>query len=106
VAAEGLVQSWSAIAAGLLKPGGTLGLIYRADALPEVLDALSPSFGGVSILPVHAKESAAAIRILVTGRRGSRAPFGIVSGLVLHQADGAWTPRADAILRGEAELTI
>ena len=106
VAAEGLVQSWLAAAAALLKPGGTVGLIYRADALPEVLDALSPQFGGVSVLPVHPKESAAAIRILVTARRGSHAPFAIMPGLVLHQADGMWTPRADAILRGAAELAV
>ena len=30
-----------------LKPGGTLGLIHRADALAEVLDALAGKFGGV-----------------------------------------------------------
>ena len=106
VAAEGLIQSWSASAAAWLKPGGMLGLIHRADALADVLDALSHHFGGIQILPVHPTESAAAIRILVAAKRGSRAPLALLPGLVLHQADGKWTPRVDTILRGQAELPI
>jgi tRNA1(Val) A37 N6-methylase TrmN6 len=106
VAAEGLIQSWSASAAAWLKPGGMLGLIHRADALSDVLDALSHHFGGVQVLPVHPTESAAAIRILVTAKRGSRAPLALRPGLVLHEPDGTWTPRADAILRGQAELAL
>jgi tRNA1(Val) A37 N6-methylase TrmN6 len=104
VAAEGLIQSWSTSAAAWLKPNGILGLIHRADAVRDVLEALSRHFGGIKILPVHPAESAAAIRILVTAKRGSRAPAAILPGLVLHQAEGAWTPRADAILRGQGEL--
>ncbi len=106
VASEGLLASWSATAAALLEPGGALGLLHRADALPEVLDALSRHYGGICIWPVHPSEAAAASRILVTARRGSRAPSRIMPGLVLHQEAGAWTPRADAILRGLAELGI
>lgn len=106
VAAEGLLESWAATAAALLKPGGVLGLIHRADALPGTIDALSLRFGDLRVLPVHPSESGAATRILVTARRGSRAPFALLPGLVLHQAGGAWTPRADAILRGQAELAL
>ena len=73
--------------------------------LPEVLDALSaPVRRHPRICPFTRRNQRAAIRILVTARRGSRAPLAIMPGLVLHQADGAWTPRADAILRGKAEL--
>lgn len=106
VAAEGLLKSWAATAAALLKPGGVLGLIHRADALPETIDALSRRFGDLRVLPVHPSESGSASRILVTARRGSRAPFALLPGLVLHQAGGAWTPRAEAILRGQAELAL
>lgn len=104
VAGEGLLEAWSATAAALLKPGGALGLIHRADALPEVLDALSRQFGGARIRPVHPSEERPATRILVTARRGSNAPLDILPGLVLHREGGDWTPHADAILRGRAEL--
>jgi tRNA1(Val) A37 N6-methylase TrmN6 len=104
VAADGLIGAWTARAAALLKPGGALGLIHRAAALADVLQALSPHFGGVRVLPVHPKAGAAASRILVTARRGARAPLTLAPGLVLHATGGAWTPEAGAVLRGEAEL--
>jgi tRNA1(Val) A37 N6-methylase TrmN6 len=104
VAPAGTLRAWCATAATLLKPAGTLGLIHRADAIAEVLDSIGGKFGDARILPVHPTESEAAIRILVTARLGSRAPPALLPGLVLHQPGGAWTPRADAILRGQAEL--
>jgi tRNA1(Val) A37 N6-methylase TrmN6 len=104
VAAEGLLRGWVATAAALLKPGGTLALIHRAEALADVLGALSPQFGGVRVIPVHPAIDAVASRILVTGRRGRRSPLAIAPGVVLHEAGGAWTPVADAVLRGAAEL--
>ncbi len=105
VGAEGLLADWSRAAAALLRPGGALGLIDRAEALANVLQALSPGFGGIRILPVHPRAGAAASRILVTALRGRRTPLTILPGLVLHTDGGAWTPEGDALLRGEAELT-
>jgi tRNA1(Val) A37 N6-methylase TrmN6 len=104
VAPAGTLKAWCAAAAALLKRGGMLGMIHRADALGEVLDAVEGKFGSAAILPVHPKESEAAIRILVTARRGSHAPLTLLPGFVLHQSGGAWTPLADAILRGRTEL--
>ena len=105
VASSGLLKSWTASAAALLAPGGRLGFIHRADALAEVISVVSDGFGGVRIWPVYPSENVAASRILVAARRRSRAPLAIMPGIVLHQADGSWTERADDILRGKAELT-
>ena len=106
VGAEGLIAAWSAAAATLLRRGGTLGLIHRAEALQTVLSALSPQFGGIRVIPVHPAAGAPATRILVTALRGRRTPLSIAPGLVLHATGGAWTPEADALLRGEAELPL
>jgi tRNA1(Val) A37 N6-methylase TrmN6 len=105
MAEPGSLGAWIARAASILAPGGRLGLIYRGDALRDVLGELPAGFGAVRIWPVHPSESSAAGRVLVTARRGSRAPLAIMPSLVLHQSDGAWTPRADEILRGKAELS-
>ncbi len=104
IARDGLLAAWAAAAAALLKPGGTIGMIHRAEALAEVLQALSPDFGGALVRPVHPKAGAAASRVLVTARRGRRSPLAILPGLTLHAAGDAWTPEADALLRGETEL--
>src|SRR5215475_227210 len=52
-AAPAMLAAWVKTAARLLRPRGTLSLIWRADGLPEVLAALAGGFGGIEILPVH-----------------------------------------------------
>jgi tRNA1(Val) A37 N6-methylase TrmN6 len=97
-----LLDAWRRTAAALLRAGGTLGVIHRAEALPAVLDAVSVAFGGIRILPAHPTAGAPASRIVVTAARASRAPLTLLPGLVLHEAGGAWTNEADDILRGNA----
>ena len=43
----GTLAAWIKAAARLLRPGGTLTLIWRADGLADVLRALDAAFGGV-----------------------------------------------------------
>jgi tRNA1(Val) A37 N6-methylase TrmN6 len=99
------LAGWCRTAAGLLKPGGSLGLIHRASALPAILAALPGRFGEAVILPVHPSATAPATRVLVRARRGSRGPLSLAPGLVLHREDGGWTELADALLRGERALS-
>ena len=87
-----------------MKAGGRLALIHRADALGEVLKALDAAFGAISVLPVYPRSGQAATRILVSAVRGARAPLVILSGFVLHQADGRWTQEAEDVLNGSRGL--
>jgi tRNA1(Val) A37 N6-methylase TrmN6 len=104
VAAEGALAAWCLAAAELLAPGGRLGLIHRAEALAEILNALAGRFGDIRILPVHPSESLGASRVLVRARRGSGAPLRLGPPLFLHGDGSTWTEAADAILRGRADL--
>jgi tRNA1(Val) A37 N6-methylase TrmN6 len=104
VAETETLAGWCRTAARLLKGRGRLGLIHRASALPRVLEVLAGRFGDVRVRPVHPHASDPASRILVTAIRGSQAGTKLLPGLVLHQATGAWTAEADAILRGRAEI--
>jgi tRNA1(Val) A37 N6-methylase TrmN6 len=104
VATEGLLEAWVSTASRLVKGGGWLGLIHRPEGLPEILNALGGSFGAIRIHPVHPSREKPAIRILVQARRGSRGALKLMPGLILHQEEGAWTPEADAILRGRTAL--
>lgn len=99
-AGERPLMAWLGAAAALLAPGGDLTMIHRADCLPAVLAACEGRFGDVAILPVHPRRAGAATRILVRGRKGSRAPLRLFPGLVLHEDDGRFTARAEAIHRG------
>jgi tRNA1(Val) A37 N6-methylase TrmN6 len=94
----GKLTDWVGAARRLLRPGGVLTLIFRADGLPALID-LVDGFGGVAVMPVHPKPGAAAIRVLLAGVKGSRAPFTIREGLVLAGSDGTPTAQTEAILR-------
>jgi tRNA1(Val) A37 N6-methylase TrmN6 len=102
----GLLQRWIASAAWLLKRGGVLTLIWRADELEEVLGALAGAFGGLVVLPVEPRESAAAIRVLVRAVKGGAAKPVHLPALVLNDAQGRPTQGAEAVLRGGQPLTL
>lgn len=89
-------------AAAVLRPGGTLTLIHRADRPAELLAAMEGRFGGLAVRPVHPKPGTAAVRLIVTGVKGSRAPAAILPGLVLQDGEGRATGEAEKVLR-EAE---
>jgi tRNA1(Val) A37 N6-methylase TrmN6 len=102
----GTLVGWIKTAARLLRPGGTLTMIWRADGLAAVLQALDAAFGAVTLLPVHSKAGAPAIRILVRAAKASRAPLMLLPGLVLNDSAGVPTAQAEAVLRGGAVLPL
>jgi tRNA1(Val) A37 N6-methylase TrmN6 len=98
------LQAWIVAALALLAPGGRFQLVHRSEALRTILAAFGRRLGAVAVRPVHPRSEADAIRILVGGIKGSKAPMRILPGLVLHEASGAFTPLAEALHRGEVFL--
>jgi tRNA1(Val) A37 N6-methylase TrmN6 len=92
------IDIWVHAARRLLKPGGTLTLIWRAEDLSGVLAALSRGFGRVAVMPVHPGAGSAAIRVLVGAVKGAKTPLKLLPGLNLEEAD--------AVLRGERALNV
>jgi tRNA1(Val) A37 N6-methylase TrmN6 len=105
-AAPGLLERWTPTAAWLLKPRGTLTLIWRADALGAVLSALKGEFGSIGVLPVFARAGEPAIRVLVRADKDGRGPLRDYAGLVLNEADHKPTRAAEAVLRGGGILAM
>jgi tRNA1(Val) A37 N6-methylase TrmN6 len=97
---------WIHAARRLLRPGGTLTLIWRADGAADVLAALGRGFGGIAVLPVHPRSDTAAIRVLVKAEKGSAAPLTLLPAFVLNGDAGRATPQAEAVLRGEETLAF
>jgi tRNA1(Val) A37 N6-methylase TrmN6 len=99
------LSRWIDRAAFLLAPSGTLTLIWRADGLADVLSAAA-AFGGIVVLPVFPRPGAAAIRIIVSASKGSRAPLVLLPGLTLNDAEGKPSAAAEAVLRDGAALAL
>ena len=98
--AQGGLEPWLRTCVDLLKAHGRLGLVHRADALPACLAILRNRVGSIAVRPVQSRADRPAIRILVTGVKGSRGPFSLLPPLVLHDETGRFTPEAEALHRG------
>lgn len=106
VGAPGLLARWIGAAAWLLKPHGTLTLIWRADGLDEVLDGLRPTFGSIAVLPVLPREMAPAIRVVVRAVKAHVGPQLSYAPLVLNDEHNRPTAAAEGVLREGKTLNI
>jgi tRNA1(Val) A37 N6-methylase TrmN6 len=98
--------TWIDAAARLLRPGGIVTVIFRADGVADLLNALGGEFGAIALLPVHGKPGEPAIRVIVGAVKGSGALPAILPGLVLAEEDGTPTQAAEAVLRHGAALPL
>ena len=87
-------------------PRATVTLIHRAGHLGLLLEVLKGRFGGLTIYPLFPKRGLPASRVIVQGRKNSRAAIRLLPGLVLHEEGGAYTAEAEAVLREGAALRL
>ena len=106
VAREATLQNWVHAARRILKSGGALMLIWRADGIAEVIAALDRGFGSLAIQPVHGETGAPAIRILVRAVKGGRAPTQILPALMLRDESGLPNKEVSEILAGNGVLAL
>jgi tRNA1(Val) A37 N6-methylase TrmN6 len=106
MADKGTLERWVDSARRLLKSGGALTLIWRADAIAEVLAALGRGFGSLAIQPVHADAARPAIRVLVRAVKGGKAPARILAGAMLNDESGLPNKELAEILAGKGVLRL
>jgi tRNA1(Val) A37 N6-methylase TrmN6 len=95
----GALDSWVRFLATFTAPKGRINLIHMPQALSELLPLLDRRFGAITLFPLFPKEGEPAVRVIVQARKGSRAGMRLLQGLVLHEADGSYTGKAEAVLR-------
>lgn len=109
---EATLADWVGAALARLKPRGWVTVIHRAERVPELLRLLDGPAGAIALMPLAPRAGRPAKRVIVQARKASRAPFRLLSPLVLHagpahlcDADD-FTPEATAILRGARALDL
>ena len=102
--AAGSLEAWLRFMARVAAGDARMTMIHRADAVGEVLAAIGARFGALCVLPVHPREGEPAHRIIISGRKGSRAPLQILPGLVLHGPGNVFLADVQAVLRDGAML--
>jgi tRNA1(Val) A37 N6-methylase TrmN6 len=106
MAGPGMLKSWIDAARRILKSGGVLSLIWRADGLAEVLAVLERGFGSLAILPVHGDGEKPAIRVLIRAVKGGKAPARIHLGLVLNNESAVPNKKVADIIAGNLALPL
>jgi tRNA1(Val) A37 N6-methylase TrmN6 len=97
---------WIRFALTMVKSKGTVTFIHRADRIDAVLGQIVGRAGEVVVFPLWPGQGRAASRILVRARKQVAAPARLAVGLVLHEADGRFSPAAEAVLRGGEALAL
>jgi tRNA1(Val) A37 N6-methylase TrmN6 len=106
VATAATLETWIHAARRILKSGGVLTLIWRADGLAEVLAALDRGFGNLAILPVHGDAKKPAIRVLVRAVKGGKAPTQMHAALMLNNESTMPNKQVQDILAGKGVLPL
>lgn len=93
---------WLDVAAGALKPAGSLTLIHRHDRLEEAAGhLLRLGWGDIAV-----KALPPAPRLLIRARRADRSNLRQSPPLVLHRSGGGYTEAAEAVLRHGAPIVF
>jgi len=96
---EAGLDQWCRAAARFAKSNGRLAIIHRPAALPDLLQALDGRFGALVVSPLFSHAGEPAHRVLIEGVKGSRAPFQLAAGFVIHDSDDRFTAGAEGVLR-------
>jgi len=101
---ETVLKDWIDAGFRNIKSGGSLTMIHRADMSDKIIAGLGKRFGAVEIIPLYPKTGQEAKRVIIRAIKDRKTPARLHAGLILHEADGAYTARADAILRDGAAI--
>ncbi|MBB4505668.1 tRNA1(Val) (adenine(37)-N6)-methyltransferase [Rhizobium johnstonii] len=100
---DGLFESWIRTAGAIMIPGGQMSLIARPQSIAEIVAACGRRFGGIEITAIHPRPGENAVRILVTGIKGSRARLSLRAPLVMHkEGSHKFSPLVDDFNNGRA----
>jgi tRNA1(Val) A37 N6-methylase TrmN6 len=95
------LEGWIKAMLHAAKPRAPVILIHRAAELARLLSQLDRQAGDITVLPIASKADEPARRVLVRARKGlKRGPLTLLPPLVSHDAAGARTPAAQAIVEG------
>jgi tRNA1(Val) A37 N6-methylase TrmN6 len=98
--AEAGLEDWAGALARGLVHRGMASMILPAARFGQAAAALrGAGCGSLTMLPLWPRAGVAAKRVILQAIKGGRGPDRLLSGLVLHEADGSFTAAAEAVLR-------
>ncbi len=100
------LDAWIKFCLLMLKPSGRLTLICKTDMLDRLLQLFYGKVGNIVIFPLWAGPDKKASRVIVRGTKASSIGLSMLPGISLHQADGAFSQKAEMVLKHGESLMI
>ena len=91
---------WIKFCIKMLHPKGYFYMINRAEAIDEILANIYGKLGDIKIIPIYSKEGQKAKRVIVIGKKDSKAATTILPELIVHSNDSEYSEKAQKLLRG------
>ncbi|MEQ8371225.1 MAG: methyltransferase [Alphaproteobacteria bacterium] len=96
------LATWLNFCRDMVRPAGTVTIIHRPEREDELVAAFPRS--AISLFPLLARSGGEVRRLVFQARLGAVAGVRRMTGMVLHDEDGRFSPAAEAVLRHAAAL--
>lgn len=96
------LSDWVQFGLQATKPKGRISFIVRADRGDEVITALRTGGAGEIVqFPIWPFHGSPAIRLIISARKGVQGASALLSGIVMHHANGALSEAANKVMSGD-----
>ena len=93
------LSKWLDFCIKKVRAKGTLTIIHRTEAVPEILSILNGRMGKITLIPLYPKVGQKPKRIIIQATMNSKTPFSLHTGFVLHNNDNTRTDLMECIMR-------
>ena len=93
------LKDWINFCLRRLKQNGYFYMINRAEALNDILYHCYGKIGDIKIIPIRSKTGQDAKRVIIIGKKVSKTPLKILTGLVIHNDNNDYSEKTNEILR-------
>ncbi len=98
------LSQWLDFCIKKVRAKGTLTIIHRTEAVPEILSILNSRMGKITLTPLWPKKGIAPKRVIIQATMNNKTPFKLTAGIVLHNDDDTRTEQVERIMRDGAAL--
>lgn len=93
------LSEWLDFCIKKVRAKGTLTIIHRTQAVPEILSILNGRMGNIKLIPLWPKAGTEPKRIIIQATMNSKTPFSLHTGFILHNDDNTRTDLMERIMR-------
>ncbi|MBE6449535.1 MAG: methyltransferase domain-containing protein [Alphaproteobacteria bacterium] len=93
------LSKWLDFCIKKVRAKGTLTIIHRTQAVPEILSILNGRMGKITLIPLWPKDGVPPKRVIIQATMNLKSAFVLHQGIVLHNADNTRTQQTEEIMR-------